>query len=100
MSETVAWSKCQCCGGAVAVKKTRSERAFYRCDYCGVKVEHTWMKSSDAYIAAIGSKPTAPAGAPAANSRDASRKKPAAKPDAAPEPEPTEPPKKSSWFLV
>lgn len=54
MSETVKWDKCHGCGGSVAVKVNRSNRAYYRCDHCGIKVEHTWTKTSDKYLVSIG----------------------------------------------
>jgi hypothetical protein len=68
----------------VAVKVNRSNRAYYRCDHCGVKHEHTWQKASDAYVQTIGAAPAALAPSP----------------QAAPEPE-TKPSKaaKSSTFF-
>lgn len=52
--ETVAWGKCDCCGGAVAVKRNRSNKAYYRCDHCGVQIQHHWQKTSDKLLADLG----------------------------------------------
>jgi hypothetical protein len=66
--ETVARSTCQCCGGEVAVKTNVSGKAYYSCDHCGVKVQHTWQRSSDAFLAKVAPKKPEPAPAPAASS--------------------------------
>lgn len=55
-SETLAWGKCAHCGGDVALKKNRSELLYYRCDHCGVSVQHHWMRSSNAALAGAGVK--------------------------------------------
>lgn len=52
--ETVAWGECDCCGGAVAIKRNRSQKAYYRCDHCGVLVQHHWQRTSDKVLAALG----------------------------------------------
>lgn len=49
-SETRGWGKCNCCGGAVAVKENRSEMAYYRCDHCGVEIRHHWKRTSSALL--------------------------------------------------
>lgn len=62
--ETVARSSCHCCGGDVAVKTNVSGKTYYGCDHCGAKVQHTWQRTSDAYLAKIAPK-AAPQPAPA-----------------------------------
>lgn len=71
--ETVAWGKCNCCDGNVAVKKNRSQLAYYRCDHCGAQVQHHWQKSSAKFLESLG----------VSQGQDADEK-PAAKPVAAP----------------
>lgn len=73
--ETKAWGKCQCCGGAVAVKCNRSGMAYYRCDHCGVQVQHHWRRVSDKFLAEIGFSPVEEKPQPAA------APEPAAKPE-------------------
>lgn len=63
--ETRFRAPCACCGHQVAVKINVSGKAYYTCDECGVKVQHTWQKSSDAYVAKHTPK-AAPQPAPAA----------------------------------
>lgn len=66
--ETVAWAACSC-GGRVAVKKNRSGLAYFRCDHCGLQVQHHWRRTSDKFLQGIGAeaeeKPAAPQPAPA-----------------------------------
>jgi hypothetical protein len=59
--ETVAWHSCACCGGAVAVKKNRSGLAYYRCDHCGVHLQHHWARSSVKLLTAAGAVEEKPA---------------------------------------
>jgi hypothetical protein len=82
MAETIAWGKCEGadCGGSVAVKVNRSGMAYYRCDHCGRKVEHSWKRASDRYVAAVGVPLQIPA--------DIGQAKPVAKPAAVPAPAP------------
>lgn len=62
--ETLARSKCHNCAGEVAVKINTGGKAYYTCDHCGFRAQHTWQRSSDAYVAKV--KPAeAPAPAPA-----------------------------------
>lgn len=77
--ETVARSSCHSCGGDVAVKTTVSDKAYYTCDHCGFKAQHTWQRTSDAYLAKVKPKPApTPTPTPApANSSTATLPKPA-----------------------
>lgn len=66
--ETVARSRCHACSGDVAIKTNVSGRAYYTCDHCGFKGQHTWQRSSDSFLAKVAPKPApkadpAPAGA-------------------------------------
>jgi hypothetical protein len=63
--ETVTRHSCHNCGGDVAVKKNVAEKAYYTCDHCGFKAQHTWQRSSDAYLSKIAPTP-APTQAPKA----------------------------------
>jgi hypothetical protein len=80
--ETQARGVCHCCGGPVAVKLNVAEKVYYNCDNCGVKVQHTWQRSSDAYMHQLAPKaapspaPSAPAPSPSPSPAPA----PAAKP--------------------
>lgn len=66
MAETVAFTGCHHCQKpGVAVKVNRAGKAYATCDHCGFKWQHTWQKSSDAHLAAIGGAPAAPAPVPA-----------------------------------
>lgn len=76
--ETQARSACQHCGGEVAVKVNVAGKAYYTCDHCGFKAQHTWQRSSDAYMAKLTPK-AAPAPAPAATPASAPAPKPAAR---------------------
>lgn len=63
--ETVAWGVCKC-GGKVAVKQNRGGMAYFRCDHCGVQVQHHWRRTSDKFLQSLGAgqveeKPAAPA---------------------------------------
>lgn len=75
--ETVAFGKCAACGERVAVKRNRSAMAYYRCDSCGVQLQHHSRKVSDKYLAALGVE-LEPAAAGAG--RQQPEKKPAASP--------------------
>ena len=63
MSESafVAWGKCYGCSSTVAVKKNRSGYAYANCDYCGLKIQHTRMVSSDKMCEALGATSADPA---------------------------------------
>jgi hypothetical protein len=64
--ETVCRDACHSCGGDVAVKKNVSGKAYYSCDHCGFKAQHTWQRTSDAYLATIApSQAPSPAPGPA-----------------------------------
>lgn len=52
--ETVAFGKCAACAERVAVKRNRSGMAYYRCDSCGVQLQHHSRKVSDKYLSALG----------------------------------------------
>lgn len=77
--ETKAWSKCACCGGSVAVKCNKSGLAYYRCDHCGVQVQHHWRRTSDKLLQEIGhpAEPAEPAEKPATPAAKPAPKKPA-----------------------
>lgn len=51
---TVGWGKCACCGKPVAVKRNKSKMAYFRCDHCGVHVQHHWQRTSDKALAEVG----------------------------------------------
>ncbi|MDR0673514.1 MAG: hypothetical protein LBF93_07625 [Zoogloeaceae bacterium] len=48
--ERSGWGSCALCGERIAVKKNRSGLAYYKCDGCGVTVQHNWRRESDAYL--------------------------------------------------
>lgn len=81
--ETQARAACHSCQGDVAVKVNVAGKAYYTCDHCGFKAQHTWQRTSDAYLAKVAPKaaPTPPAPAPIAA-------KPAPTPAPAPVPKP------------
>ena len=54
--ETVARGACHHCGESVAVKINRSRRAYYRCDSCGLKVEHMSQRTSDKWLQSLGAE--------------------------------------------
>lgn len=56
MSEPVfvAWGKCYGCSSTVAVKKNKSGLAYCNCDFCGLKIQHTRMTSSNKMCEALG----------------------------------------------
>lgn len=86
MAETVAFTECLGCHKPnLAVKVNRSGKAYATCDHCGLKIQHTWQRTSDAYVAEISGAAPAPA-APAASPKPA----PAAAPTA-PKPAPAAP---------
>lgn len=69
--ETIGWGKCRECGGSVAVKLNRSGLAYFRCDHCGVAVQHHWKRTSDRFAAQFAvnhenSAPSAPSAPPPA----------------------------------
>jgi predicted RNA-binding Zn-ribbon protein involved in translation (DUF1610 family) len=49
-NERSGWGNCSLCGERIAVKKNRSGLAYYKCDGCGVTMQHNWRKESDEYL--------------------------------------------------
>lgn len=75
-SETRGWGRCNCCGGAVAIKENRSGMAYYRCDHCGVEVRHHWAKTSSGVLQPFaGAAPVDEDEAPPAANRSESQPK-------------------------
>lgn len=56
--ETAARATCHHCHQGVAVKVNVAGKAYYQCDYCGFKAQHTWQKTSDAYMHQVAPPPT------------------------------------------
>jgi hypothetical protein len=49
-NERSGWGACAFCGERVAVKKNRGGLAYYKCDGCGVTMQHNWRAESEAYL--------------------------------------------------
>ncbi|MDR3158352.1 MAG: Lar family restriction alleviation protein [Zoogloeaceae bacterium] len=48
--EREGWGACPFCGERIAIKRTRNGLAYYRCDGCGVHVQHNWRSQSEEFL--------------------------------------------------
>ena len=84
--ESIGTAACSNCAHEVFIRKNRSGYAYYRCEACGVMVQHHIARESAKFIAAKvklhDDKPEAPT-KPAAKNSPAPKAAPADKPAAA-----------------